>query len=113
MRDVCVRTELCTCCLCWDRTANVLMVRVQNYERVVCAVTGAANAYTKRGIENQFYGTQMFVQARNNKYKYNKRTKTVLKAHFIVKWALLLTTCMCFVPHEIEDNTLRAQKLTV
>ena len=27
--------------------------------------TRAANAYTKRGIENSFPGTQMFVQARN------------------------------------------------
>ena len=42
------------------------MVRVQNYECVVCAGTGAANAYTKRDIENPFPGTQMFVEARNN-----------------------------------------------
>ena len=32
MRDVCIRIELRTRCLCWDRTANMLMVRVQNYE---------------------------------------------------------------------------------
>ena len=45
---------------------------------VACAGTGSANAYTKRDIENPFPGTQMFVQARNNEYKYNKGTKNVL-----------------------------------
>ena len=52
------------------------MVRVQNYECVARAV--AANAYTKRDIENSFAGTQMFVQARNNECKYNKGIKNVL-----------------------------------
>ena len=67
MRDVCVRTELRTCCLCWDRTTNVLMLRVQNYECAACASTGAVSAYTKRGIEILFPGTQMFVQPRSKK----------------------------------------------
>ena len=67
VRDVCERTELCTCCPCSDRTANVLMVRVQNYECVAYAGTGAANAYSKRNIENPFPGFQMFVKARNKK----------------------------------------------
>ena len=68
MRDVCVRTELCTRCPCSNRTANVLMLRVQNYEFAARAATDAANAYTKRDIENPFPGTQMFVRARNNGY---------------------------------------------
>ena len=38
MRDVCVRTELCTCCSCSDQTTNVLMLRVQNYECVALLV---------------------------------------------------------------------------
>ena len=58
VRDVCVRTELCTRCPCSNRTAAVLVVRVQNYERASCAGTGTANAYTKRDIENPFPGTQ-------------------------------------------------------
>ena len=36
VRDVCVRTELCTRCPCWGRTANALMARVQNYDCYVC-----------------------------------------------------------------------------
>ena len=66
-----------------------MFVLVQNCVRVKCfecktatasarARTRAANAYTKRDIENLFPGTQMFVQARNNEYKYNKTTKNVL-----------------------------------
>ena len=38
-----------------------------NYESVSCAGTGAANAYTKRNIENPFPSTQMFLQARSKK----------------------------------------------
>ena len=53
------------------------MVRVQNYECVACAGSGATNAYTKRDIENPIPGTQMLVQARNNEYKH-KGTKNVL-----------------------------------
>ena len=63
-------------CLCAYRTVYALpllesncewlMVRVQNCDCVVCAGTGAANAFTKRDIENPFSGTQMYVQARNN-----------------------------------------------
>ena len=37
---------------------------VTDFER---ARTRAANAYTKRGIENSFPGSLMFVQARNKK----------------------------------------------
>ena len=65
MRDVCVRTELCTRCSCWDRIANVLMLRVQNCGCAAWTGIGAANAYTKRDIENPFSGTQMFVQTSN------------------------------------------------
>ena len=57
MRDVCVSTEYFTHCPCSDRTANILTLRVQNCECVACTGTGAANAYTKRDIENQFPGT--------------------------------------------------------
>ena len=83
--DVCVRTELSRCCLCQNRTANVLMIRVQNYECVTCAGTGVANAYTKCDKENPFPGTQVFVQARNNEYKYDKGTKNVLNSKYIRK----------------------------
>ena len=41
MRDVCVCTELCTRCSCSYRTVKVLILRVQNYDCVVCAETGA------------------------------------------------------------------------
>ena len=53
------------------------MVRVQNYKCVACV-------YTKYDIENSFLGTQMFVQARNNEYKYNKGTKNVLDNYIAV-----------------------------
>ena len=56
----------------------MLIVLVQNYECVACAGNDAANAYTKRDIENLFPDTQMFVQPRNNEYKYNNGTKNVL-----------------------------------
>ena len=78
MCDVCARTEICTCC----RTMNVLMVRVQNYECVACAGTGAATTHTERDIENSFPGTQMFAQARNNEFKYNNGTKNVVSNHY-------------------------------
>ena len=61
-----------------SRTANVLMVRVQNYECVACAGTGAVNAHTKLDINNPFPDTQMFVQPKNNIYKCNKENKNVL-----------------------------------
>ena len=51
------------------------MIRVQTFQCVACAGTDAVNAYTRRDIENSFPGTQMFVQGRNNEYKYNKGTK--------------------------------------
>ena len=54
-------------CVRVARATTVFMLRVQNYKCVSCAGTGAANAYTKRDIENPFSGTQMFVQARNKK----------------------------------------------
>ena len=63
MRDVCVRTELCTRWSFWDRTGNMLMLRVPNYG----CTAYAANAYTIRDIEYLFPGTQWFVQARNKK----------------------------------------------
>ena len=61
----------------------------QNSERVKCfecktatdsarAVTGAANAYKRRVIENSFRGTQMFVQARNYEYPQHKLHHTIV-----------------------------------
>ena len=41
------------------------MLRVQTVTDSARARTRVANAHTKRGIENSFPGTQMFVQARN------------------------------------------------
>ena len=52
---------------CKIATANVFSNRVQNCNWLCPSRTRAANAYTKRGIENSFPSTQMFVQARNKK----------------------------------------------
>ena len=60
------------------------MVRVQNYECVACAWTGATNTYTKyNDNENPFLDTQMFVQERNNEYEYDKGTKNVLNTTLV------------------------------
>ena len=72
------------------RTANVLMVRVQNYECVACAGTGAANAYTKRDC------AQMFVQARNNEHKYNnKRIENVFNTGVVLNTNWMKCCCSC------------------
>ena len=62
-------------------TLYVLPVLVPNCERVDGTSTKlwmrCGAAYTKRGIEKPFPGTQMCAQARNNEYKLNKGTKNV------------------------------------
>ena len=68
MRDVCIRTELCTRCACWGRNENVLMLRVENCECAACAGTDAVDAYTKRNIEIPFPSTQIFVRTWNKKF---------------------------------------------
>ena len=88
MRNVCVRDALCG-----DQNSE----RVKCFEyklllrtrfRLECKTatgsarerTRAANAYTKRGIENSFPGTQMFVQTMNKK----RLHQTGCKEHFFV-----------------------------
>ena len=67
-----LRVQTVTACVrnapCWDQTLRTCFrFECKTATASARVRTRAANAYTKRDIENSFPGTQMFVQAKNKK----------------------------------------------